>query len=271
MPLLPIDEEPLDRFVNRPLARLAAAALAPTPVTANQVSIFAGLLGVGAGAAMCVGTPAWLVAAAFLLWGQLVFDCADGELARRRGGGGWVGQVVDGIADYAVAVAIHVGLWAMLARTPGYRSWPWWWMGLFVAATGFSMALHSGIFDAAKQNYRLTLGKASPWFVDPPGMCEAARTGWGRVLGFFFRMYAGQQRALAAWSRVESQAAFFAWCILGPTVRVVVLAAAVLAAIRVPTAIAIYPLFGLGICNLLLVLLVVGARLGRAAATARPS
>jgi len=261
-----LDEEPLDRFLNRPLARWAARILKPTPITANQVSAFAGLLGVLAGMAMGLGTPAALILAAILLWGQLVFDCADGELARLRGGGGWTGQVVDGLFDYVVAIAIHVGLWVLMAKTPGWRHEPWYVIGSVVALAGFSMALHSALFDAAKQSFRAKLGKSTGWSEDPERLREKVRQGGSlleRLLLPFYGSYTHSQRRFAAWvgpNGAPTQGSFLVWSVLGPTFRVSLLVLVLVACLWSPRAIGLYPLFGGVIANLFLVLLVVGAR-----------
>lgn len=275
MAVLPIDEEPLDKFVNRPLAKLTAAVLDPTPITPNQVSGFAGLLGVLAAVAMAWATPSSLVLAALLLWGQLIFDCADGELARRRGGGGWRGQVVDGIADYVVAISIHVGLWILMAKLPGWRQEPWYVVGGIVALAGASMALHSPLFDAAKQVYRVTLGKAAPWLGDT----SAARQEVGRLGGAgnrfmlsLYEGYANSQRRFFAWVRadgVPSQAVFIGWCLIGPTLRVTVLSLVLLGCLWSPRAISFYPFFAVLVGNFVLVVLLV-TRGRRPAPVAQP-
>lgn len=259
-----LDEEPLDRWVNRPLAKLAARALQPTPISANAVSVFSGLLGGAAGAAMGLGTTGWLVGAALFLWGQLVFDCADGELARLRGGGGKSGMVVDGFADYFVAIAIHIGFWVLALKSPAFAALPRWSVGVMVVATALSMALHSPLFDAAKQQFRVVLGKSAPWLSENSAAYreELARvtSSWDRLILRVYHGYAGSQRFFAGWAGSPTFPTFLAWCVLGPTLRVSVLAVTLVVSIRAPHALAFYPIFGLGACNVVMLLLVLTAR-----------
>jgi phosphatidylglycerophosphate synthase len=79
----------------------------------------------------------------------LVLDCADGQLARLRGGGTVWGRVVDGIGDYLTAIAAHLGLVAWLARDLGLVA-ALAWGG---AAAG-SLAWASFQLDRYKRRYR---------------------------------------------------------------------------------------------------------------------
>src|SRR5438046_9027184 len=56
-------EEPLDYWVNRPLASLIVGALAPLPVTPNQVTLLSGIVGLVAGIVIGVAPlePSWQV------------------------------------------------------------------------------------------------------------------------------------------------------------------------------------------------------------------
>lgn len=260
---MPIDEEPLDRFLNRPLAKLSVVVLQPTPVTANQVSVFAGFLGVLAGIAMGLGSAPWLVAAALLLWGQLIFDCADGELARKRGGGGRSGQIVDGLADYVVAISIHVGLWVLLERSWAFRSVPSWAIAIVVILSGASMAIHSAVFDAAKQAFRVGIGKSAAWTFDREALRrerEAAAAWKERFFLRVFGWYASSQETFSKWVHgTPTQGGFLAWSLLGPTFRVTLLAVVLVASIWFPRAVALYPIYGVGVANAILVVLMLGA------------
>lgn len=140
-----VTDEPVDRWLSRPLARVVVAVLARTPVTANQLTLVATLFGIG------VGVSLWLhegVVAAGLMVGYLAFDCADGQLARLRGGGGYLGRAMDGLGDYATAVAIHLGLAAWLGQDRGFLYGFAW-----SAAAGASMAWSSFLLDRYKRRY----------------------------------------------------------------------------------------------------------------------
>jgi phosphatidylglycerophosphate synthase len=139
-------DEPVDRFFSRPVAGLLVRALAPTAITANQVTGISAFFGV------CVGVALWfhqgLIAAVCVL-AYLAFDCADGQLARVRGGGGYLGRAMDGFGDYITAVAIHVGMAIWIGDLQG--SWLAGWC--LSALAGAGMAWASFQLDRYKRRY----------------------------------------------------------------------------------------------------------------------
>lgn len=140
-------DELLDRLLFRPLASaLVVRPLARTPVTANQVTFVSGLCGVGAGAALATRhTYVFTI----LIGVMLVLDCADGQLARLRGGGGVWGRIADGIADYVTATAFHLGLIAWFVQDLGWVPGLLWGVG-----AGVSMAWNAYLLDKLKRRYR---------------------------------------------------------------------------------------------------------------------
>jgi phosphatidylglycerophosphate synthase len=209
-------DEPTDRWVARPLARGLVRLLVHLPITANQVTFVAGATGVLAGIALGLGHG---LVFAGLIFVFLVLDCADGELARRRGGGGLAGRVIDGVGDYAMALSIHTGLIAAVARGHGLG----WGMAAGVAA-GLSMAWHSFLLDRYKRRYR---GEGD----DLAGLEAEARAsrGWLRWAMALFLPYA---RRLAATRppgdleryRERARAALRLWLLAGPTSHLTVFA-----------------------------------------------
>ena len=85
-------DEPFDALVCRPLGKMVAKWAVRADVSANQMSGLAGLCGFGAG---CFRALAWPYPAlgGLLLFLMTIFDCADGEIARLTGGGGWKGRL----------------------------------------------------------------------------------------------------------------------------------------------------------------------------------
>jgi hypothetical protein len=148
-----VTDEVLDAYVNRPLAAKLVALVAPVRwVTPNTLTAVSAVMGTLAGVAL-VHTPA---AAAVLLFGSMVIDCGDGQLARVRGGGTVLGRILDGYADYWVALCLHVGLVFALVRSGvtvfGAALSP---LAIFalVLAAGVSQALHAGHFDFEKRRF----------------------------------------------------------------------------------------------------------------------
>ncbi len=153
-------EELIDRFFHRPLAALVVALLIPLPVSSNQVtlgSLVCGWLGsFFLYRAFFVGDPGptsmWLLAGA-LLFAAVILDCADGQLARARGGGSRVGRILDGFVDVLVLFPAYVILGFGIDHIFG-RTW------LFVAAVaGVSTWIHCIVYDKIKNLY---LARAMP-------------------------------------------------------------------------------------------------------------
>ncbi len=142
-------DELFDMAVSRPLGRGFARAVSSTPLTANHVSIMAGV---------CFAMPwpypslggAWMTA-------FIILDCADGELARIKGGGGWRGRMIDGWSDVITAFATHLGMVLYLSRQQvdvvGFVP-PF--IGVFVLGciAGASHSWNSGVLDAMKQSLK---------------------------------------------------------------------------------------------------------------------
>lgn len=151
-PSLALDER-FDIVVCRPIAKAIAARLAPTKVTANQVTVVAGFVGISSGALFASPWPLPALGALSLIV-YTVLDCADGELARLKGGGGWRGRMVDGWADLLTVFACHLGMVLYLIghnvplfelTVPVLGVWA---IGL---AAGGSHSWNSGVVDGLKQ------------------------------------------------------------------------------------------------------------------------
>jgi phosphatidylglycerophosphate synthase len=239
---LVLDELP-DRVLSRPLAALLVRLLAPTPITANQVTLLSALWGIGAGVALGLGEG---VACAALIAAMLVFDCADGQLARLRGGGGVWGRVVDGLGDYATGIALHVGLIAVLLAREGSAAAAAWGIG-----SGVGMAWCSYLMDKAKRRYR---GDTDD--LEAVRREQEAAHGLKRVLLGTFTPYASQ---IAGGDAIPDRDAYQArlrpvmalWLWVGPTMHVSALA--VLAALDRPL---LYAWIACGPFNLLALVLV---------------
>lgn len=131
-------EEFLDLGLFRPLAFGLVRLLRPTPVTPNQLTLASLVLGVMSGACYWQGTAGWLLVGAGLLFLTNLVDCADGMLARVRGGGSLTGYLFDGLVDYTTNASVLIGMlhglhvqgvaarWIWLVGVPGGISYAWW-------------------------------------------------------------------------------------------------------------------------------------------------
>ena len=93
----------------RPLVR----PLAGTAVSPNHLTTLRLLTGLGAAAAFAIGDEPWIGIGALLFVLSMLFDRADGELARLSGKSSRFGQlydiVTDAVCDAAVLVGIGIG------------------------------------------------------------------------------------------------------------------------------------------------------------------
>jgi hypothetical protein len=141
-------EEALDLYLYRPLAFVLTKLLQPTPVTPNQVSVASLLCGLLAGWCFWIGSTEACLAAAVAYFACNTFDCADGQLARLRGGT-LFGYLVDGCIDYVASIAIFVGIAHGLdARHPGAQSWY-----ALSAAAGLCYAWQCAILDRKRKEW----------------------------------------------------------------------------------------------------------------------
>ena len=142
-------EEVIDLILFRPLATLLVKFVYRTSVTPNQLTWAALLMGITGTVLFTRGTASAFFAGAVCLIIYDVFDCADGQLARLKGTGTLTGRIVDGFADYIVAVLTYLGIGFGFA---GNSNDPLYWWMLTVAA-GFSNALHSIAVDYYRNQF----------------------------------------------------------------------------------------------------------------------
>lgn len=158
-------QDPLNRWLYHPLAGRLARVLLPTPVSPNLVSIAGGLL-ICAAAAAYVGV-AWplgalLGLALHMAWH--IVDGADGDLARLRGGGSPLGELIDGASDYLGHIVLYVALaWALSASFGG---WAW------------ALAAGAGLSRIAQSNHIESQRRAFLWWAhDVPWLRHAKAEG----------------------------------------------------------------------------------------------
>ncbi len=156
-------EEPVDRVLHRPLAFRVIQPLQHrgSSVLPWHVSLLSLLCGWGGALlwALSPGRGPWPIwAGSLLIFASVVFDCADGQLARLRGGGTHFGKMLDASIDLLVGMALWVGLTrAALQNLDGW--WPW----LISALVGLSTIAHVALYDQYKEAFEQGLrGEADP-------------------------------------------------------------------------------------------------------------
>jgi phosphatidylglycerophosphate synthase len=148
--LKPLELEELpDLLVCRPPAFLLAKLLRGTRVTPDGVSLFAALWSLVVAVLYWQGDyrSAVVGGAAYFFWN--VLDCADGQLARMKGGGSPIGYVVDEVVDQISTVALWVGLThhLVVARAGEHN---WWVVG---GVAGLCMGIECGVLEAKRHQW----------------------------------------------------------------------------------------------------------------------
>jgi phosphatidylglycerophosphate synthase len=100
----------VDRYFNRPLGRFLSKLLVRTPISPNQVSVTATLLGVLSAFLMARGDYAAVLCGAALFQFSAIVDCVDGELARVLFKESPLGKWLDIVGDQVVHIAVFLGV-----------------------------------------------------------------------------------------------------------------------------------------------------------------
>lgn len=160
-------QDRLNYHLYHPLAWRLARILAHTPLTPNMVSVFGGLLVVAAGVVYfnmdstggtwALGWPMGAMLGMALHMSWHVVDGADGDLARITGRTSPIGEMVDGICDYASHIVLYVLLAFVLTRQIGSgQAWAW------TLAAGASHIVQSNHVEVQRRFYQYWT-YAVPW------------------------------------------------------------------------------------------------------------
>jgi len=106
----PETEEIVNQVINRPLAFLVAKGFQRLKRNPNFITLWSMVFGVSSGYFFYRGSYEALIAAAFLLEMMIIFDCADGQLARMTGKSSKFGKTLDGLADLMTHISIFYGI-----------------------------------------------------------------------------------------------------------------------------------------------------------------
>jgi hypothetical protein len=142
-------EEVLDLIFYRPLAFIFVKLIMDTSLTPNRITIMAVAAGGIAGLLFIFNTKASLIFAGIFLITYNILDCADGQLARVQRSGTSLGRIIDGFADYVVALFVYICIGLGFANNSEYPVT--YWTLIIVAA--LSNAAHSMILDYYRSRY----------------------------------------------------------------------------------------------------------------------
>lgn len=172
-------EEIIDMSFHRPAAAVFAATIYSLPITPNHVtymSLVAGWTGSlvmydAAISNLYFGQFGYILAAILFLT-SVILDCADGQIARAKGGGTRMGRIVDGLVDAMVVVSLYVVFVIDVANR-----FDTFWVGLTIAA-GLSMWVQVGIYDKVKSVY---MSRTTPSSADGNESMEEVAAAWEEI------------------------------------------------------------------------------------------
>jgi phosphatidylglycerophosphate synthase len=107
----------VEKWIDRPLASILVRLVFRTPITPNHLTVIAFLFALGSAAFFSLGTASGSIWGAILCEISLVFDCADGMLARARNAGSRFGSYLDlfldRISDFFVLLGVAIGFFRL--------------------------------------------------------------------------------------------------------------------------------------------------------------
>ena len=238
-------EDALNFHVYHPLAWQLAQRLARTPLTPNAVSVLGACFVVAA--AIAYAQPWWPFSALLGMMLHMswhVVDGADGDLARITGRASPVGEMVDGICDYAGHFILYLVLGWLLFHQIGVSAWP-----LLVAA-GISHIIQTNHVEVQRRSYQWWV-YAKPWLRITHREADAAthRPEFSGIASFYLGVASGvasyTQRIddavaeaagdperlarIGALARAEAPPLLRLLMVLGPNPRAIVLGMSMLA------------------------------------------
>ncbi|WP_300596521.1 CDP-alcohol phosphatidyltransferase family protein [Erythrobacter sp.] len=125
-----------------------ALAFKDTVITPNTLSVLGGVTVIIAALIYTYTSgPLWALVALALHMSWHVIDGADGDLARLTGSASEMGEVIDGVCDYAS----HIVLYSLLASVMA-RDWGAWGATAMVLA-GFARAFQAVFYETQRRQY----------------------------------------------------------------------------------------------------------------------
>lgn len=198
-------QDSLNHYLYHPLAWRLARLLSHTPITPNMVSVIGAMFVVAAGIAYAQppGSPlGWPVSALLgmvlhMTWH--VVDGADGDLARMTGRSSPIGEMVDGVCDYASHVVLYLILgWLLSAQIGSLMAW-----SLTVIA-GISHAVQSNHVEVQRRQYQWWF-YGTPWIRHSHGDADAATR--KNIFGVFVSLYLAAAMGMTPYAKAIDDAA----------------------------------------------------------------
>ena len=110
-------DELINIYLLRPIASTIVWVLYPTPITPNQLTVAAIVVGIAAAFTYTLNTPTAIAIAGLLVTAKDILDDADGQLARAKEMYSRRGRFLDSIGDFAVNVALFTAITSVVYKT----------------------------------------------------------------------------------------------------------------------------------------------------------
>lgn len=242
-------QDSLNFYLYHPLAWRLAQLLARTPLTPNIVSVIGGGFVVAAGIVYAQtyvqgwGWPGALLGMLLHMTWHVV-DGADGDLARLTGRTSPLGELIDGICDYASHIIVYFILGWLLAQQIG-AAWAWPAM----AAAGVSHFVQANHVEVQRRQYQWWV-YGTPWLRNTHmGATRTGKFGFAEIVTGYLKLASGMTpdalkvdaaveaaredparlASLAARARGEAPPLMRLLKVLGPNPRAIVLGLSMLA------------------------------------------
>jgi phosphatidylglycerophosphate synthase len=181
-------------------------ALLPTRLSANVVTGFMSVVGLGAAALTSLPSLAAAIGAALLIQLQLLLDCSDGELARVRGESSPAGIYLDRIGHYLTEAALPIGL-GIRADGGWHSLGGWTTLGLVIAVMVLLIKSETVLVNVARaESGRPKAEDAATVAAPRGGLLRSIRRAAG-VLPFFRAFVAVEFSLLALAAAIADTAA----------------------------------------------------------------
>ena len=184
-------QDALNYYIYHPLAWQLARGLAKTALTPNMVSVIGGCFVVAAGmvyAQAYLHSWGWqgalLGMVLHMTWH--VVDGADGDLARITGRSSPLGELVDGVCDYASHIIVYFILGWLLSRQIGHLwAWP------VMVAAGVSHFVQANHVEVQRRQYQWWVYRL-PWLRNThKGETRTGRFGFAEILSGYLQLASG--------------------------------------------------------------------------------
>lgn len=184
-------QDGLNFHLYHPLAWQLARLLAKTPITPNVVSVIGGCFVVAAGVVYALGFArgwgwpgALLGLALHMTWH--VVDGADGDLARLTGRSSPLGELVDGVCDYASHIIVYFILgWLLAQQIGGAWAWP------IMVAAGVSHFIQANHVEVQRRQYQWWV-YGTPWLRNShKGETRTGRFGFAEIVTGYLELASG--------------------------------------------------------------------------------